>query len=261
MKYDGTIDEFLGDSILGIFGAPLPMPDHADRAVACAIEMQLAMKSVNDLNRGKKLPVGEMGIGLHTGEVVVGNIGSEKRTKYGVVGTNVNLCSRIESCSVGGQILLSDATVAACREKLELATTSEVELKGIKEPVRIHDVIGISGRFDIRMPFSHEDMQLLSQPILAHFTLVDDKQFSDQFLTGHIVRYRARAVLVKTQTPPPAYTNLRFRLFAANGDEIAGDVYGKILPSTGATNEYFLLAFTSPSASARETLFADFIAS
>ena len=110
LQYQGTINEFIGDAILVLFGAPICLEDHAQRAVACAMAMQLAMASVNAQNRDEGLPEVEMGIGMHTGEVVVGNIGSHKRTKYGVVGSPVNLTSRIESYTIGGQVLISETT-------------------------------------------------------------------------------------------------------------------------------------------------------
>src|SRR5919109_3072735 len=110
MEYQGTIDEFIGDAIFVIFGAPQRMDDHAPRAVACAVAMQLAMATVNAQNRAESLPEVEMGVGVNTGEVVVGNIGSHKRARYGLVGSHVNLTARIESYTVGGQILISEAT-------------------------------------------------------------------------------------------------------------------------------------------------------
>jgi class 3 adenylate cyclase len=109
LKYNATINEIIGDALLVIFGAPQKMPDRAERAIACAIEMQNAMVKVNEENRLQGLPEIEMGIGLNEDEVIVGNIGSSKRSKYGVVGSGVNMTSRIESYSVGGQILISDS--------------------------------------------------------------------------------------------------------------------------------------------------------
>ena len=90
-KYNGTIDSFIGDAIQAIFGAPLQRPDDAERAVACAIEMQIVMARVNAWNVQQGFPEIEMGIGINTGEVVVGNIGSRKRAKYSVQGSNANL--------------------------------------------------------------------------------------------------------------------------------------------------------------------------
>ena len=82
-QYQGTIDEFICDAIFVLFGAPVWQEDDAQRAVACAVAMQLAMASINEQNRQEDLP--EIGIGVHTGQVVVGNIGSPERMKYGVV--------------------------------------------------------------------------------------------------------------------------------------------------------------------------------
>lgn len=90
-KYQGTIDEFIGDAILVIFGAPVLRDDDALRAVACALDMQLAMHEVNERNKAAGYPEVAMGIGINTGSAVVGNIGSRKRVKYGVVGSSVNL--------------------------------------------------------------------------------------------------------------------------------------------------------------------------
>src|SRR6266566_2093940 len=105
LRYRGTINEIMGDGILVIFGAPTAAPDDAERALACAVAMQQAMGGLNARNRERGLPEIEMGIGVHTGEVIVGNIGSERRMKYAAVGSAVNLTGRIESYTTGGEIL------------------------------------------------------------------------------------------------------------------------------------------------------------
>jgi len=107
LGYNGTINEIVGDSLLVIFGAPQEMPDRAQQAVACAIAMQNKMAEVNERNRPLGLPELEMGIGLNESEVIVGNIGSAKRSKYAVVGSGVNMANRIESYTVGGQVFIS----------------------------------------------------------------------------------------------------------------------------------------------------------
>src|SRR5262249_39574626 len=103
-RYEGTIDEILGDAILVIFGAPVACSDHATKAVACGLAMQLAMPEVNRRLAEKGAAELEMGIGIHSGPVIVGNIGSLRRTKYAGVGLNVNLAGRIESFTTGGQV-------------------------------------------------------------------------------------------------------------------------------------------------------------
>lgn len=152
LAYAGTIDEFIGDAILAVFGAPQLRSDDAERAVACAVAMQLAMQDVNAWNRQRGYPPLAMGIGINTGEVVVGNIGSERRAKYGVVGANVNLTARIESYTLGGQILASGATVAACGTLLRLDDELDVLPKGFTHPIKIHSVGGIGGEHRLYLP-------------------------------------------------------------------------------------------------------------
>ena len=150
LRYGGTIDEFIGDAILVIFGAPVAREDDAARAVACAVAMMNALGPLNTAFREEGLPTLEMGIGLNTGEVVVGNIGSPRRLKYGVVGSAVNLTSRIEGFTVGGQILASDATVLDAGE-VHTRSTREITPKGVAMPLRVHDVQGIGGPHAIEL--------------------------------------------------------------------------------------------------------------
>ncbi|MBA3564962.1 MAG: response regulator [Gammaproteobacteria bacterium] len=145
LRFEGTIDEFIGDAILVLFNAPASVADYAVKAVACALEMQLAIPEVNRRNAALDLPAIEAGIGIHTGEVVVGNIGSEKRAKYGVVGSTVNLASRIESFTAGGQVLISAATRDACGDLLSVRDCFDVHPKGWREPVSVYDVDGVQG--------------------------------------------------------------------------------------------------------------------
>src|SRR5438876_11968843 len=99
----------MDDGILVIFGAHTAAADAAERAVACALAMQLAMEGVNARSRERGLPEVVMGIGVHTGDVIVGNIGATRRVKYAAVGTHVNLRGRIESYTTGGQVLVSES--------------------------------------------------------------------------------------------------------------------------------------------------------
>lgn len=142
-RHQGTIDEFIGDAIFVLFGAPVRKADDAGRAVACAVEMQRMMASVNEQNRSDGLPEIEMGIGLHTGEVVVGNIGSPERMKYGVVGSHVNLTSRIQSHTIGGQILISEAVRREVGLRLRLGTEMQVRAKGFDQPIVLSEVLGV----------------------------------------------------------------------------------------------------------------------
>ena len=93
-RYHGTILEIMGDAIIVVFGAPLRFDDHAERGVACALAMQMTMPEVNEQLAAEGGPPLEMGIGMHTGQVVVGNIGSQQRTKYDAIGHHMNIAGR-----------------------------------------------------------------------------------------------------------------------------------------------------------------------
>jgi adenylate cyclase len=150
--YKGVIDEFIGDAILSVFGAPLRQDDHAERAVACALSMQLAMARVNEQLRQISMPELEMGIGINTGQVVVGNIGSAKRAKFGVVGTPVNVAARIQATTAGGQILIAEATAAHLGPLLCYREKQTLVAKGITEPLTVYIVEGLGGNYNLRLP-------------------------------------------------------------------------------------------------------------
>ena len=142
--WQGNILSFVGDAIVVVFGAPKDNPDSARDAVACAVAMQNRMGKVSVSARSQGLPVLAMGIGIHTGEAVLGNIGSKLRTKYDMIGRNVNLASRIEGYCKGGQILISSETLEAAGDQVILNPSGEllVRPKGISEDIPLHDVIG-----------------------------------------------------------------------------------------------------------------------
>ena len=144
MKYDGTVDEFIGDAILAIFGAPVRRHDDSDRAICCALEMQQALTEINRRNKQEDLPEIEIGISLNTGLVVAGNIGSEKRTKYGVVGHTVNQTARIEEQCPAGSICISEATLNDSQSLLSIGNSQTIQAKGILQEISIYELTDIS---------------------------------------------------------------------------------------------------------------------
>ena len=137
-QHGGTIDEFLGDAILAVFGAPRRHDDDPDRAARCALAMQRAMADINAANRQDTLPELHMGIALNTGKVIAGNIGSERRSKYGFVGHAMNVTSRIEDVTGGGEILLADSTRRALGAAYRFGEARTLRAKGIDESLTLH---------------------------------------------------------------------------------------------------------------------------
>ena len=139
-RYGGTVIEFLGDGIFVVFGAPKDQPDHATQAVKCAIGMQNAIKEVNKWTEENGYPELAMGIGINTGSVVVGNIGSEKKMKYGCMGQTVNIAGRLESLTVGGQVLITDNTRQKLTGNFEARSEGSFLPKGAKEELKYYEV-------------------------------------------------------------------------------------------------------------------------
>jgi adenylate cyclase len=251
MTHGGTIDEILGDAVLVIFGAPVRHADHARRAISCAVDMQLALPIVNARHREMGLPTLEMGVGVHTGEVVAGNIGSRRRAKYGVVGSPVNLTARIESYTVGGQILVSAVSASAAGTDLRIDGTMEVRAKGFNEPVTVYEVGGIGLGTSASRTLPERDMAMieLSVPVAVNFARVDGKVVGDTRYTGFIARASGCEAEIQCQRPPRAFSDVRLEL-----PDGAGTIYGKVLPWTRADRVGFLIRFTAIDDAATATL-------
>lgn len=229
LPYQGTINEFIGDAILVLFGAPVTRDDDAHRAVACAVAMQQAMATVNAQNREEGLPAVEMGIGIHTGEAVIGNLGSQRRMKYGIVGSSVNLTSRVESYTVGGQILISEATWTEAAEVVHVARRFQVEAKGLERPLVLFDVRGVGGEHNLFLPERSDALVSLATVVNVRYSMLEGKHLSDAEFAGRLVKASATTGAVLTDSPPPLMSNLRMQLLDANGNPLLGHVYGKVL--------------------------------
>jgi class 3 adenylate cyclase len=226
----GTINEFIGDAIFAIFGAPLAHPDHAERAAACALAMQRAMEEINRHNAARGLPRLEMGIGLSTGEAVVGNIGSEVRAKYAVVGSTVNLAARVEGCTVGGQILLSPATYERIRAIAEVGPPLPVEVKGFREPLLLRELRGVAGRHAQGLPeAAPEAGPDVSVALPLACWVIEDKAVRSERLTGEVLRLAPRRVEARLDRHLAPMTNLRLRLYYPALARDSADFYGKVL--------------------------------
>lgn len=211
-RYHGTIIEFIGDGILAIFGAPGERPQHAAEGVAAALAMQRAMADVNAWNREKGYPELEMGIGMGTGEAIVGNIGSEKRTKYGVTGSMVNLCGRIESYTVGGQLLISPRTRELVQAELTVESSLTVKPKGAGSPFEVYSVTGIGAPYDVRIGREDEPLRPLARPCPAKFHTIDGKHVGGELLSGCFTALSAREGLLRTEAALKPYDNLEMEI-------------------------------------------------
>ncbi len=251
-EYQGTIDEFQGDGILVLFGAPTAREDDAKRAVACAVAMQLAMVPVNEKMRQLSLPQLEMGIGINTGEVVVGNIGSEKRTKYGVVGSQVNLTYRIESYTVGGQILISETTLKDAGSIVIVDGKKQVIPKGVKQPITIYEVGGIGGEYNLFLSKEEEVFFPLPEAIPIQYTVMEGKHIGNTLFKGSLVRLSAKGAEVRSengerQGVPSGLSNIKLNLLTPNKQAAASeDIYAKVLEKTTGNGSFYIHLTAQP---------------
>jgi adenylate cyclase len=142
-KHDGTLDKFMGDAVMAIFGAPIRHADHSVRAVLTAVDMREGMVALNERRRREgKEPIG-IGIGVSAGEAVAGTVGTEDRMEYTVVGDSVNLAARLQANAGVGQILISQPTWERVKEAVEARRLGPLKVKGKEEEVEVYEVVGL----------------------------------------------------------------------------------------------------------------------
>ncbi|MHB8066826.1 MAG: adenylate/guanylate cyclase domain-containing protein [Desulfobaccales bacterium] len=249
VDYNAIIDEIVGDGILAFFGAPEPREDHPVRAVACALAMQLAMEEVNALNIADGLPSLEMGIAVNTGAVVVGNIGSEKRAKYSVVGSHVNFTSRIESYATGGQVLISAATYDRVRDVVEVGPEIEAQMKGVPGRVTIYEVQAIGEPYNIRAGRKSEEPRPLPERIPVQILRITDKIVAGDAGQAWIIQLCRNSAIVAAAGELHQWEDVLLLPVAEGPHPLSGKIYGKVAevnPGSDALQEA-LIRFTSVS--------------
>jgi len=251
----GTIDEIIGDAILVLFGAPVAMDDAAQRAVRCALQMQKAMGEVNAYNLRVGWPEIEMGIALHTGDVVVGNIGSTKRSKYGVVGRTVNLTARIESFSVGGQVLVSPALMQAAGRGLVLGQKVEIHAKGLKEAIMCRELLGHEDHRELSIDNEEATgFKMLAEPLPVYYAQLTDKHLDEQMQGAVLLGLSERRAVLETTGPIAPYTNLLIRPVTQDEGKDIPELYAKVLRPLDESRNRHIVHFTSVSPVMRERL-------
>ncbi len=244
-QHQGTIDEFIGDAILAIFGAPIERQDNALRAVRCAIDMQLAMQDVNQQFEQAGYPAVEMGIGINTGPVIVGNIGSQKRSKYGVVGRVVNTTSRIESYTVGGQILIAESTKTACDGKLKINGEMQVMPKGMAEAMTIYDVTGLLDDSSQALPDKPAGpLTRLNDPLTINIMPLAGKHGSESFF-GLITKLSHNSIEIESEYICTPLSDLRIVLLNADQTILTSNLYVKVLAQPGSETSRYQARITS----------------
>jgi adenylate cyclase len=246
-RYRGTLNEFTGDGVLVFFGAPLTHEDDPQRAIACAIEMQNALLELNVIHRNNNLPEFSMGIGINSGEVVVGNIGSEKRAKYTAIGSPINITFRIESYTTGGQILISPDTFEKVRTLVRTRGSLRASFKGIDHPLNLYDIVSIEGKYQNSLKEKTPDeLTRLQSPVPINCFLIEEKTVSEKVIEGHIIRLGVFSAEVLLEKPIESHVNLKLLLASPETEGCSG-LYSKVVsvyPKADSKNNRVYLEFT-----------------
>lgn len=219
-RWKGTLIEFLGDGLFVVFNAPNDDENHANNAVSCAVEMENAMKVVNEWNTLNGYPSLEMGIGINSGPAVVGNIGSDVRMKYGCIGETVNLAGRVETFTIGGQIYISERTREKITEDLFMSYEQSFMPKGASSCMKIFSVDGIG---DIHLAHKDIVMSDVAERSEVSFSTVTGKNVDAEKYSGHVVKISddMRYAVIESSAPVEAMQNILL--------DIGGEVYAKAL--------------------------------
>lgn len=229
LGYDGMIDEFIGDAILAVFGVPEKKEDDPARAVACALSMQNALRDFNDEITAEGFPALEMGIGINTGTVIVGNIGSEVRTKYGIMGPVVNRAARIESNTVGGQVLIGEETYRLVRGLVTADPPRSVMMKGLKSPLVFYSVTAINRPYDVALIRSQEAERTVEIHLPFQYWEMEGKKVVGEPRPGETLMIQENLIVASITPPLESMTDIKLIFDFCAEAHCFDDVYAKVL--------------------------------
>jgi adenylate cyclase len=230
LDYDGMIDEFIGDAILAVFGVPEKRDDDPARAVACGLAMQNALVELNEEITHEGHPPLEMGIGINTGSVIVGNIGSEVRAKYGIVGAAVNIASRIESNTVGGQVLIGESTYRLVKEFVTADPPHTVMMKGLKRPLVSYPVTAMSQPYNIKLDFQASSEGGVEINLPFHCWKVEGKKIASESMSGETTLMNENVITASIEPHLESLTDIKLIFDFCMDAHCFDDIYAKVLP-------------------------------
>ncbi len=256
IRHGGYIDKFMGDAIMVLFGAPVAMDNDIEAALACAIEMQLAMNDINMQNTKHGMALLQMGIGINTGEVVAGHLGSLLHSEYTVIGDAVNLASRVEAHSLRGQILLSENTYLLARDFIEIGDVNEVSVKGKRSSVRLYELLAMHGRYSLTAPpreVRNSPRVEIDTPLA--FYVLEGKSVLPEEHRGRIVDISYGGMFVVSPVGLQPLGDIKVSLsLSLMGNELT-EIYAKVLRVALVDGEYKCpVEFTSIESKAQQTI-------
>jgi adenylate cyclase len=212
-------------------GDPNAPRDHARRALLCAVEMQITMNQLRQIHREQRVPEMYMGIGMSSGSVMAGLIGSDAYRAYTVIGEQVNLASRIEALSLRGQVLLSETTYAHCRDFVHAGEPMDVHVKGKSDRVRVREALGIPALGKVVPRQDVRKSPRVEVRLDVDYWPVEGKVVRAEVSRGVIRDLGYRGLAAELERPLPLYSELKLAFDLSFLGFRAGDVYGRVVSS------------------------------
>lgn len=238
-KYGGTIDKLMGDSILVVFGFPEERESDVENAIACAVEMQMAMGEINAVNRSLDMPDLFVGIAINTGSVVVGDLGSDHYHEYTIIGDEVNLTSRIEAHCLRGQILISENTYELSKDFVEVGSPNRVEVKGAREAVDLYEVFATDRPKKMEVPRREgrkSPRVKVGMPVV--FQNLSGKIVLDERYQGDVIDISYHGLLVETPVKVNNSSEIKMALSLELFSARTTDVYARIINTEQFGDKY-----------------------
>lgn len=256
LRHGGSIDKFMGDSIMALFGAPDALHNDIEAALRCAIQMQTAMADINAVNKSLGMAPLFMGIGINTGEVIAGHLGSHYHSEYTVIGDEVNLASRVEAHSLRGQILLSEKIYTQAKDFIQIGRINEVFVKGKKSVVRMVELLGITREPAVQVPAG--DIRIgprVEVDMPLSFQVIEGKSVLPDKILGRIVDISYGGMYIQSPTELPLFCDIKMMLSLSLLAQEHADVYGKVLRATSVADGFeYRIEFTSIDVQAQSAL-------
>ncbi len=228
-KYDGVVDKYMGDTIMAYFAHAEESSDHAHRAVNCAVEMQIAMNEVNNDNEVDGLPSLFMGIGISTGIVTFGQMGSQVQNEYTLIGDGVNLATSVRSHSLRGQVLISDYTYQQVKDVVEIGDINEARIKGKNEMVKLYEITASHWPERMSVPMREIRSSVrLNVDMEFPLQIIENNEVQPRILFGRAKDISYKGIYAIIKEPLELMTEIKLSLSLSLLGNETRDIYGKI---------------------------------
>lgn len=255
-KHGGVIDKFMGDSIMVLFDASDSFSDDLASTLICAIEMQIAMNEINDISQSLGMANLYMGIGINSGKVVAGTLGSDIYREYTVIGDQVNLVSRVEAQSLRGQILLSENTYNLAKDFIEIGDANEVHVKGKTDVVKMYELLAILQPERLEVPCREiRKSPRVAVNIALNYYLLENKKVLENIFHGNVIDISYGGIFVMTDDELEQFSEIKMDVSLSLMGSGTSEIYARVIRSRKIEQRFEShLEFTAIDENARKAI-------